>query len=380
MYLCVVRVLRWKYQAKFEAGTLTPLEAQEVVQLISMYDMPFLVDNALAFANFNTYAIPTISRLLCETRQLATEEHVARRYADTDLSTTVTWLNSPLPGRSVPPGSSTPTVDPRVSLSIARVNWIHAKYKIKWIERYGWRELSPLEKHALFVFWSEVGRWMNLQDIPTTMEAYAEAHMVPAQTNQIVAKHTIDELLFAVPHSFGLRHVAEGLARTLLEDRVRFCTPSILQLNHRRQPEVPTYARYLVPSLLRLATITQRHLLLPRRKPFSIVQVDLPEFSPSGPWLFPNKFTSKPWYKPRRDGLWASVDWLLVVVGWHTDVPSAAYKWGGYKLHELHHYRCFHIIENGFTPDGHEQVFEIAEGMQGCPIPDAWKCGKFKTS
>ncbi|KAJ7626092.1 hypothetical protein FB45DRAFT_922921 [Roridomyces roridus] len=390
LYLCVVRDLRWqrydaihkKYQAKFEAGTLTPVEAQEVVQLVSMYDMPFLAEQALSFANFKTYAIPTISKLLCETRQLASEEHVSRRYADTRILA-LTWQNCSLSGRSIPTGSSTPTVDPRVSLSIARVNWMHAKYKIsnddflftlslvifepvRWTARYGWRELSLLEKHALFVFWSEVGRRMNIKDIPTSMqelqawsEAYEEAHMIPAQTNHTLSKHTTGELLFPVPRRFGLRQVTEGLTRALLEDRVRIAM---------MEPEAPTYAAYLVPFLLRLAAWTQKHLLLPRLKPFSVVQIDLPESSPCGPRLVPTKFTSKPWYKPRRQGHWVFIDRLLVMVGWHADVPSAAYKSDGYKIHELGPTR--------FENDGHEEVFKIAEGLQGCPISDAWKYGK----
>jgi hypothetical protein len=45
--------------------------------------------------------------------------------------------------------------------------------------------------------------------------------MVPAQSNYDVAKHTTDELLFPVPEAFGLRAFAEGITRSILEDRVR---------------------------------------------------------------------------------------------------------------------------------------------------------------
>lgn len=55
VYLGVVRLLRWKrynaihkkYSAKFHARTLTPEEAQEVIQLAFQYDMPILSEYSL---------------------------------------------------------------------------------------------------------------------------------------------------------------------------------------------------------------------------------------------------------------------------------------------------------------------------------------------
>ena len=64
-YLCLVRALRWRrfdaihrqYDARFKSGSLTPEEAQEVVHLGAFYDMPLLLNYAVAFALFKTYAI-----------------------------------------------------------------------------------------------------------------------------------------------------------------------------------------------------------------------------------------------------------------------------------------------------------------------------------
>lgn len=68
-YLSLVRCLRYrrydkihaKHQKKFEEGTLTPEEAQEIVKVSSCYDMPALLSYSLAFSLFKTY---TIVRLL----------------------------------------------------------------------------------------------------------------------------------------------------------------------------------------------------------------------------------------------------------------------------------------------------------------------------
>jgi hypothetical protein len=73
VYLCVVRSLRWrrynaihkKYSAKFRAKALTPEEAQEILQLSFMYDMPMLAEYSLAFALFKTYGIVCNVRLHC---------------------------------------------------------------------------------------------------------------------------------------------------------------------------------------------------------------------------------------------------------------------------------------------------------------------------
>ncbi|KAJ7725936.1 hypothetical protein B0H16DRAFT_1593424 [Mycena metata] len=385
VYLCVVRSLRWrrynaihrKYSAKF--ATLTPEEAQEVVQLAFFYDMPMLSEYSLAFALFKTYAIPTISQLLLDTKQLSSSGMVAKRYADTEILI-ASWMACPISGRLVGAKAGSTVDDPRASIALARVNWLHSKYKISnedylytlglfafepalWASRYGWRPLSPLERHASFVYWSEVGRKMNIQNIPSTAEefqawllSYEEEHMRPAQSNHDVAMHTTNELLFMVPKAFGLRSFFEGLTRSVLEDRVRIAM---------MQPVAPKYATPIVRGTLALFAFIEGHLLLPRWRPWAVVQIDLPKLeAQKAPRLFPSKYTSKPWYKPRGSYL---LDRLLVLVGMHDDVPRPEYKCEGYKIHELGPLR--------FEQEGHEQIMKMAAQLQGCPVADAWQAG-----
>jgi hypothetical protein len=80
---------------------MTPKEAQEILATSYLYEMPGLLNYALSFALFKTYAIvsflnakywmcmadnsvwqPSVSHLLAKTRQLTTTDHVAKRYAD----------------------------------------------------------------------------------------------------------------------------------------------------------------------------------------------------------------------------------------------------------------------------------------------------------
>jgi len=65
IWLAVVRVFRWRrynaihrqFQAAYEAKTMTPEEAQIVMKVSTMYDMPLLLNYSLAFALFRTYAV-----------------------------------------------------------------------------------------------------------------------------------------------------------------------------------------------------------------------------------------------------------------------------------------------------------------------------------
>ena len=65
IWLIAVRAFRWQrynaihrqFQAKYEEKTMTPEEAQKVIQVSILYDMPLLLNYSLAFALFKTYAI-----------------------------------------------------------------------------------------------------------------------------------------------------------------------------------------------------------------------------------------------------------------------------------------------------------------------------------
>lgn len=70
LHLTLVRTLRWrryhdthrKYEVKWKEGRLTPGEAQRIIQTSCVYDMPWLLIRALAFALFKTYTL--VSRFL----------------------------------------------------------------------------------------------------------------------------------------------------------------------------------------------------------------------------------------------------------------------------------------------------------------------------
>ncbi|RDB21931.1 Mycophenolic acid synthesis protein B [Hypsizygus marmoreus] len=394
LYICYVRSQRWKryhavhekYRTRYEKRTLTPEEAQAIVQASSFYDMPMLLNYSLAFALFKTYGIPSISKILAGTKELRSTELVSKRCADTEILIS-TWVACPISGFLGLPASERnkkrselggEAPDPRAMIALARVNWLHARYKITnddylytlclfafepptWAARYGWRALSDMECYAYFIFWKEIGRRMGIQDIPDTMEemkawsiAYEKEHMVPAQSNKDVAGYTTEELLHVLPEAFGIKQFARDITVCLLEDRVRIAM---------MQPAQPWYMHFIINSAFYSLAFVQRWLCLPRRNMKSIV--DMTE-APGGPcpWMHPTRWQVKPWYKPESTGLGYWKDWLLVKVGVHTEMPGPHLKSGGYRLEEMG--------PSNAEDQGYEEIMKMAEKLQGCPVTGPW--------
>ncbi|PFH48519.1 hypothetical protein AMATHDRAFT_5718 [Amanita thiersii Skay4041] len=381
-YLVLVRCLRWRrynaVHAKYhrrDVKDLTLEEAQKIMQESVFWDMPLLLNYALAFALFKTYGIPSISKLLASTKELKSQDTVSRRYADTEILI-ASMTTCPINGLS-----DKKEPDPRAMLALARMNWLHSKYKISnedflytlclfilepatWAKRYGWRSLSPLEEQAFFVLWLDIGQKMGIKDIPDTLEgmkewsqAYEKEYMVPAKTNEEVAYATIEELLYPVPKV--LKGFCRGLSFCLLEDRVR--TAMLM-------PAQPAYKHAIITATMHSVSFFQKHFMLPRWSPKSPVDFHLPNVSKGeSVRMHPNHFTAKPWYKPESSGLGYLLDRLTVLFGLHTEMPGPHLKSEGYLFHE--------VGPAKFENEGHEDVFRMAEQLQGCPVPEAWRKG-----
>ncbi|KAI4525498.1 hypothetical protein K525DRAFT_290264 [Schizophyllum commune Loenen D] len=348
--------LHQKYERKLHdksltpgvAQGLTPAEAQEVVHLALAWDMPFLMTMALEFALFQMYAVPSISKLLLATRELASRETVSKRVADVP-----TWATCPINGyfpRTAKEHSE--TIDPRAVLSLARDNWLHSKYNISWAEQYGWRSFSDVEKHAWFVYWVEIGKRMNIKDIPPTFEAlsewrdnYEKEHMKPAPSNAKVAKFTADELLRVMV--------------CLMSERVRIAMMEEAQ---------PWYMHAATLGALRALAFWNKHFMLPRWKMTSLVEIDMPRVDPNTgkvQRMHPLVFQSRPWYMPEPDGVVSGiVTKLALFFGVVREFPPGPqFESEGYHIQEM----------------GHEEIEKKAtSGLPGCPIPKVYRMGVMK--
>jgi len=273
-----------------------------------------------------------------------------------------------------------PADDPRAMIALARVNWLHSKFKISnddflytlslfilepavWAERYGWRSLSSLERYAFYVYWVEIGKRMGIRQIPESIEElilwskeYEISCMVPNPTNADVASYSMDELLFAFPRAFGLKTLAQRISICLLEDIVRVSM---------MQPEQPWYLHALLKLLSSFAFV-HHWLLLPRLSPSSAIDIQLPDVKANEtcPRLYPNKWHVRPWYKPEKTGVGYYMDKFLVFIGYHSEMPGPHLRSSGYRLEELGPLK--------FENAGHDEVMQKAAELQGRPVTGPW--------
>jgi len=153
------------------------------------------VRRALELAIFHTFGAPSISEVLDQTSEFA--DRGQKRYDDT-----VALLREV--GRDGPSS-------PRGRSAIKRMNRIHAAYDIsnddlvyvlatfvvmpvRWIGRYGWRDLTADEVRAAVNYYREVGRLMGIRQIPLTylefagyLDAYEREHHAFCEANTRLA-------------------------------------------------------------------------------------------------------------------------------------------------------------------------------------------------
>jgi hypothetical protein len=157
---------------------------QRIVFLSTCYDFPFDTTRALEFALFRTYCVPAISALLDKTGEF--QHRPQKRYDDTDLivSELIEWGYESERGKR----------------ALRRMNQLHGRFAIanedflyvlstfvfepiRWNARFGWRLMCERERLAHFYFWREVGRRMNIRNIPEDYDAFERFNREYETTN-----------------------------------------------------------------------------------------------------------------------------------------------------------------------------------------------------
>ena len=155
-----------------EIDRLDPVaDHRRIVYLDVCHEFPFDTTRSLELALFRTFAVPAIAELLDSTKEFT--ERAQKRYDDTDLllSTIVEEGYDSEPGKA----------------AIRRMNRLHGRFEIanedflyvlstfvlepiRWNARFGWRRLVEAERVATFETWRQIGRRMNIREIPETLE------------------------------------------------------------------------------------------------------------------------------------------------------------------------------------------------------------------
>ncbi len=236
---------------------------QRIVFLSTCCDFPFDTTRSLEFALFRTFAVPTISALLDRTGEF--QARAQKRYDDTDLivSELMEWGYDSERGRR----------------ALRRMNQLHGRFDIanddflyvlstflfepiRWNARFGWRPLCEQERLGYFHFWRQVGRRMNIKDIPADYVAYESfnrdyerRHFRFTETNRRVGTATRELFVGWFPRLLSplVRSTIHALLDDPLPQAFGFPRPSRLM-------------RWLVPTALR-ARAGLAGLLPPRRQP-----------------------------------------------------------------------------------------------------------------
>jgi hypothetical protein len=237
---------------------------QRIVFLSTRYDFPFDTVRSLELALFRTFCVPSIGALLDRTGEF--RARAQKRYDDTDI----------IVSELMEYGYDSE----RGKAALRRMNQLHGRFAIanddflyvlstfvfepiRWNERFGWRRMAPAERLALFHFWREVGRRMNIKDIPEDYETferfsreYEGKQFRYTEANHRVGCATRDMFLGWFPRL--LRPLVRPAIYAMMDDAMLagfgFPRPSRLM-------------RWLVPVALRLRARALR-LLPGRRRPF----------------------------------------------------------------------------------------------------------------
>ena len=233
-----------------------------IVYFDTFHEFPFDTTRSLEFALFRTFAAPRVSILLDQTGEFG--QRPQKRYDDTDL----------ILSELIEHGYDSE----RGRAAIRRMNRLHGRFPIanedylyvlstfifepvRWNARFGWRRMVEQERLAMFYYWREVGRRMNIKDIPADYAAfegynaeYERAHFRYAETNRRVAASTRDMFLgWFLPRS--LRRLGEPAVYAMMDEPL---------LDAFGFPKPSPGMRRLVEGALRLRARLIR--LLPERK------------------------------------------------------------------------------------------------------------------
>lgn len=175
-------------------------EYHEIYRQLATLEFPWDIYQALSFALFRTYAVPSIGQLLHRTGEFTARAQ--KRYDDTVLilDAVLEFGFDHATGRA----------------AIRRMNQMHGAYPIsnddlryvlaafvvvpvRWLRDYGWRDLTDVEKRASVAYYRRLGTLMGIQDIPADLggfehllDDYEAVRFERNDSSRLIADATLD--------------------------------------------------------------------------------------------------------------------------------------------------------------------------------------------
>jgi hypothetical protein len=249
-----------------------------IYRLTAQVEFPWDVTRALELALYRTFAVPSVARVLDDSGEFRLRAQ--KRYDDTALLLAEVLENG--------------YDSPRGRAALSRINRIHARFPItqedyryvlgtfvfvpeRWIDRWGWRPLTHVEREAAFRYYRAVGARMGIRGVPQEREAfrrefddYERAVFAPGVPQQRTATATRELFVswFPRPLAPALRPSVHALLDAPLLDAFGFPAPP---------PWLPVAADR---ALRTRAAVLRR--LPPRRRPASTSESRLIRSYPDG--------------------------------------------------------------------------------------------------
>lgn len=231
---------------------------QAIVKYLANHDAPidYLISGELA--QIQTFAIPSISKLLQRTKQY--QEHGVKRLDDTRAILTECMTDSVHSSRG--------------QHMVKHLNWIHSHYEIsnddylytlalfivepaRWMETFGYRPLTDREKYAGYLAFKALGQAMKIQNIPQSRDEfiswyqdYRKTHMQYHQDNKKVTDGLIEGMKAMFP--FFVRPLVKPVILTLIND------PELLLATGQKPPA--KWLQKFIRSFMALRKISQKYL------------------------------------------------------------------------------------------------------------------------
>jgi len=215
-------------------------DKHQIIVNLSTREFPWDTLNALSFALFRTYAVPSVGVLLHDTGEFT--ERVQKRYDDTGILLEEILENSLSSARGRD--------------AVRRINQMHAMYDIpnddlryvlatfvvvprRWIERFGYRPMTRIEVEAATNYYLELGRHMAVKDLPEDyagferlLDDYERAHFAYDPRARKVADATLDLMTTFPPTSWLPAFVAKRFAYSLMDDTL------LAAFRYRKPPRI----------------------------------------------------------------------------------------------------------------------------------------------
>ncbi|NET72813.1 MAG: DUF2236 domain-containing protein [Sphaerospermopsis sp. SIO1G2] len=164
-------------------------EHDQICYLMFGYEFPWDITKSLEVALMRTYCIPSISKLLNKTGEFI--HRPQKRYDDTSIIITeiLKWGYD----------------SQRGAAALQKMNSIHRRFQIansdflyvlstfiyepiRWNQRFGWRLMCENERLGNFYFWCEVGKRMDIKNIPDNYTEFEQYNLEYEKTNFVYSE------------------------------------------------------------------------------------------------------------------------------------------------------------------------------------------------